>query len=416
MGLEQASNSDTYRIELIEEVRWYKGRDYLMWFILQLCGAANTQWEFKDFVPLMKIIEFLYPDTKPLPVPDVNNPSFMFSMAVACLWNVISTKAQGQSVSLPKPRAITNLISHLENVFKHCQHPGSLARTDSHTALLMNAYPANTLGFVTDLWFGKNSAQMGNQLPPSHSTPIPLELLDLVTYPAKRGLIIYIGSLIKGRIPNTTLSYVLLETYSRLLAENDIGGIRNVVGAVLPHVFKNKAWGILHNLLEMFSYRLPLIPQNYRVHLISHIHSIAAIPHTDQNYQLHLCLESTAFRLIQGLENHVVESYFTKHEANVLVSSESEELNRIFVLNIARAMHISGTEQHSSQWYESIFKTIVEKTPMNWSKHTLEHFPYSIQQFFTQHTAPMESKPALKQRVEQEYNKFKSKYLNWNYI
>ncbi|CAB3994477.1 Mediator of RNA polymerase II transcription subunit 23, partial [Paramuricea clavata] len=43
-----------------------------------------------------------------------------------------------------------------------------------------------------------------------------------------------------------------------------------------------------------------------------------------------------------------------------------------------------------------------------WSKHTLEHFPYSIQQFFTQHTAPMESKPALKQRVEEEYNKFKN--------
>lgn len=59
-------------------------------------------------------------------------------------------------------------------------------------------------------------------------------------------------------------------------------------GGVLPHVFKNKAWGILHNLLEMFSYRLPRIPQNYRVHLISHIHSIAAIPHTNQNYQLHL--------------------------------------------------------------------------------------------------------------------------------
>jgi mediator of RNA polymerase II transcription subunit 23 len=60
------------------------------------------------------------------------------------------------------------------------------------------------------------------------------------------------------------------------------------LGGVLPHVLKNKAWGILHNLVEMFSYRLPFIPQNYRIHLISHIHSITAIPHTNQNYQLHL--------------------------------------------------------------------------------------------------------------------------------
>ena len=33
---------------------------------------------------------------------------------------------------------------------------------------------------------------------------------------------------------------------------------------------------------------------------------------------VHFSLESTAFRLIQGLDNHVVESYFTKHEANVV--------------------------------------------------------------------------------------------------
>ena len=45
-------------------------------------------------------------------------------------------------------------------------------------------------------------------------------------------LIFYIGNLIKLRNPNATLSHVLLETYSRLLAENNIPGIRNVVGNV----------------------------------------------------------------------------------------------------------------------------------------------------------------------------------------
>ncbi|XP_046860776.1 mediator of RNA polymerase II transcription subunit 23-like isoform X2 [Xenia sp. Carnegie-2017] len=221
-------------------------------------------------------------------------------------------------------------------------------------------------------------------------------------------LLFNISNIIGKKDPNTTLFYVMLETYSSLLAENDIPSIRNVFSQVLPVVFEHKAWGILHNLLEMFSYRLPFIPQNYRVHLMSLIHSIAAIPQTNQNYQLHLCLESTAFCLIQGLENHVVESYFTKHKPNMLVSAESEELNRIFILNIARAIHISGTEQHSSQWYDDILKTIVEKTPMNWSKHTLEHFPLPIQNFLAQRIIPVESKPALKQRVEEEYVKFKN--------
>jgi hypothetical protein len=47
--------------------------------------------------------------------------------------------------------------------------------------------PAASTVFVTDLWFGKNLGQMSNQFPASHLTPIPLELLDLVTYPAKKG-------------------------------------------------------------------------------------------------------------------------------------------------------------------------------------------------------------------------------------
>lgn len=386
------------------ERKWSKAREYLMWFILQLCGAGNT--EFKDFLPVLKLIELLYPENKPLAVPDANNPSFVFSMAIACLWNFISSKAQGQSINLPQPRSLSKQIQHLENVFQHCQQSApSMGRIDNHSALLMNAYPVlQTFVYVTDVWFGKNVGQN----PGSQSTPIPLELLDLVTYPAKMNFIMFIGNKrIFSKNANATLSPALLETYSRLLVDNDIPGIRNVVASVLPNVFKNKAWGILHNLLEMFSYRLHYIPQNYRITLFSHIHSMTGVPHTNQN-QLHLCLESTAFRLIHGLENHVVESYFTKHEASSLVSTESEELNRIFVLTIARAMHISGTEQQSTQWYEAIFKAIVEKTPMNWSKHTLEHFPPLLQQFFSQHPAPTESKAALKQRVDEEYGKFKN--------
>lgn len=58
-------------------------------------------------------------------------------------------------------------------------------------------------------------------------------------------------------------------------------------GQLLPTVFKSHAWGILHTLLEMFSYRMHHIQPHYRVQLLSHLHSLAAVPQTNQN-QLHL--------------------------------------------------------------------------------------------------------------------------------
>lgn len=58
-------------------------------------------------------------------------------------------------------------------------------------------------------------------------------------------------------------------------------------GQLLPNVFKSHAWGILHTLLEMFSYRMHHIQPHYRVQLLSHLHSLAAVPQTNQN-QLHL--------------------------------------------------------------------------------------------------------------------------------
>jgi hypothetical protein len=49
-------SSTEYMYFQIEEVRWYKGRHHLMWFILQLLGVANTQWKVN--VVLSKIIKY----------------------------------------------------------------------------------------------------------------------------------------------------------------------------------------------------------------------------------------------------------------------------------------------------------------------------------------------------------------------
>jgi len=60
-----------------------------------------------------------------------------------------------------------------------------------------------------------------------------------------------------------------------------------IVGQLLPSVFKSNAWGILHTLLEMFSYRLHHIQPHYRIQLLSQLHQLAQVQQMTQ-YQLHL--------------------------------------------------------------------------------------------------------------------------------
>lgn len=119
------------------------------------------------------------------------------------------------------------------------------------------------------------------------------------------------------------------------------------LGQLLPAVFKSHAWGILHTLLEMLSYRMHHIQPFYRVQLLSHLHSLATVPHTNMT-QLHLCVESTALRLITGLGSAEVQPQLSRYYGEPklpgsAVSPESEELNRALILTIARSMHITGT-------------------------------------------------------------------------
>lgn len=54
-------------------------------------------------------------------------------------------------------------------------------------------------------------------------------------------------------------------------------------------------------------------------------------------------VESTALRLITGLGSTEVQPQLSRFtgEPQVLVSVESEELNRAFVLTLARAIHVT---------------------------------------------------------------------------
>lgn len=55
-----------------------------------------------------------------------------------------------------------------------------------------------------------------------------------------------------------------------------------VLVQLFPAVFKHQAWGILHILLEMFSYKMHHIPTHYRIQLLSNLHSLATLPQTNK--------------------------------------------------------------------------------------------------------------------------------------
>lgn len=156
------------------------------------------------------------------------------------------------------------------------------------------------------------------------------------------------------------LAPALVETYSRLLVYTEIEslGIKGFISQLLPTVYKSHAWATLYTLLEMFSYRMHHIHPHYRVQLLSHLHSLAAVPQANQT-QLHLCVESTALRLITGLGSGEVQPELSRFlgEPKTLVSAESEELNRALVLTLARATHVTGAD---GSWCHELLATVAQ--------------------------------------------------------
>uniref|UniRef100_T1J7Z5 Mediator of RNA polymerase II transcription subunit 23 n=1 Tax=Strigamia maritima TaxID=126957 RepID=T1J7Z5_STRMM len=388
-----------------------KGRDHLMWL--------------SDFLPMMKLYNLLYPDKEPLPEPDATKAISTHQMAVTCIWIHLSKKAQSEQVNLQRPFPHA-LDAHLEFLNQSLRNP-SLSMSmgsDYSIALLCDAYSTNPeifprpMGALVETIYGNQKTQTSmpgpNCFANGPTQPLSMSFLDSLTVHAKMSLIhnivTHVVKLAQTK-SSLALAPALVETYSRLLVYMEIEslGIKSFISQLLPTVFKSHAWGILHTLLEMFSYRLHHIQPHYRVQLLSHLHSLAAVPQTNQT-QLHLCVESTALRLITGLGSAEVQPQLSRFqsEPKSLLSAESEELNRALVLTLARAMHVTGSESLSGTWCRDILSTIMQNTAHSWSSFTLVCFPPVLADFFQQYPVPKENKAQLKQRVEEEYRKWKS--------
>ncbi|XP_074643703.1 mediator of RNA polymerase II transcription subunit 23-like [Tubulanus polymorphus] len=402
-----------------------KGRDHLMWVLLQFISGSIQKNPLVDFLPVLKLYDLLYPEDEVLADPDINKPSCTYAMAATCIWIHLSKKAQNDKEKLKRPFP-NSIKGHLE-MLKVCLNNKQLPMTDYRIALLCNAYSTNSdyfalpMGVLVETIYGNGKTNTTTMLPgnvpaaaPIH--PLPMSLLDSLTVHAKMSLIHSIVARVirLGQTKaNFALAPALVETYSRLLVYMEIEtlGIKGFISQLLPNVFKSHAWGILHTLLEMFSYRLHHIQPHYRVQLLGHLHSLSSLAQTNQT-QLHLCVESTALRLITGLGSSEVQPQLSRFSSEpktlALLSGDSEELNRALVLTLARALHVTGAETLSSSWCKEILASIMQSTPHGWSTHTLSCFPHTLNEFFQANPIQKEDKGILKRNVETEYRKWKS--------
>ncbi|EAT33704.1 AAEL014021-PA [Aedes aegypti] len=413
-----------------------RGRDHLMWVLLQYISGSIQRNSITNFLPILKLYDSLYPEKEPLPVPDYNNPLCTHQMAPTCIWIHLLKRAQSEHYNIN--RSIPTALKLHHEFLQHLVMPNNNATlcmgSDYRLALLCNAYSTNPDYFSrpmaalieTILGNCKNPSAGGGSTSatqPLPTVPLSMSVLDSLTIHSKMSLIHSIVTHMikqaqsKTTVPNTNnMAPALVETYSRLLVYTEIEslGIKGFLGQLLPQVFKSAAWGILYTLLEMFSYRMHHIQPHYRVQLLSHLHSLASVPHTNQ-MQLHSCVESTALRLITGLGSVEVQAqmsrYVTEQKApGNIVSAESEELNRALILTLARSMQITGTgnDPQSTTWCKELLNSIMQNTPHTWSQHTLQCFPPVLNDLVVQHNVPKENKQLLKKSVDEEYRNWTS--------
>ena len=398
------------------------GREHLMWVLLQFISGAIQKNPLNDFLPIMKLYGILYPETEPIAVPDITKPGCTHTLAAASIWIHLLRKAESEpersKLNRPLPPALSLHFDFLQQAMSASE---PFSTDDYRISLICNAYSTNQDCFARPMTYLAESVQKsqgGNgDSPTQQPVPLSMDLLDSLTVHTKMSLIHSIVTQIMkmaGSRGTTHPTSALIETYSRLLIYTEIEslGIKGFMTQLLTQVFRCNSWAILHTLLEMFTYRLHHVPAHYRVQLLGSLHNIS-IAHQTKQVQLHLCMESTALKLILGLSSTevlAIPQFSRVSDPKALISNESEELNKVLVLTLARAIHVTGAESLSAAgiWCKELLSSIMQSTPLQWSSFTLNCFPPVMTEFFRQFQSNSDNRDALKKSVEEEYKKWKA--------
>lgn len=401
-----------------------KSRDNLMWMLLQFISGTIQKNTLEEFLPFLKVHDLLYTETTPLPVPDITKLNSIHALANSCIWIHIMKKAESISNKhlRPLPNCLTQHVEFLQQTVTAEDLHSSLFN-DLKVPLICNAYSTNNEYFSRSMNVlcdaiklsnrGNNNTATNNSSNPA-ITPLPMNLLDSLTLHTKMTLLHSINSRCENIIKSkeeSIISPALIETYSRLLiyVEIETLGIKSFVSQIIPHAVRSAAYGNLHILLEMFTYRIHHISANYRVQFLNHLHYLSTLPHSDQT-QIHLCMESTALKLIMGFTSVEVllitqHNRYNSQESRIKISHDSEELNKVLILTLARSIHVTGCDT-LVEWCTELLTHVMQSTPVSWSYCTLECFPQPITDYYQKYSIVRENNSQLEQSVEEEYRKW----------
>ena len=95
---------------------------------------------------------------------------------------------------------------------------------------------------------------------------------------------------------------------------------------------------------------------HYRLSLLTHLHQLSAHTFLNNHAQLQLTVETSATRLITGFGNSEIappknQPQGAGQKSTSTLYGDSEELNRVVILTLARAVHVGGLEQVNTSTY-----------------------------------------------------------------
>ncbi|XP_062520937.1 mediator of RNA polymerase II transcription subunit 23-like isoform X3 [Corticium candelabrum] len=414
-----------------------KSRERLMWVLLQLFSPAIQTLQLSDLAPLFAIFKRLYPEQETCPLPELGTPQTSTAMAAAAVWMHMSTMLSRENAGLirqPPPY----LRLHLDYLSQDKQTLLSHAREPLQIACLCNAFISvqetvtQLMSSLVERWSGGSSplanmvAMPGacNLMAVGITEPCPLEVLDSLTTYAKMSLWNSVLNRVLKPVSghgHLCLSPALVETYSRLMVymEMDYGlALKTFLGQAIPSVCKQNNKPTVHTFLELLTYRLQRhIQPHYRLQLLGILYQLNS-GSFGTNYQLQLSIESTALRLLVGLGSTDLPTQMAKVTADarlqnigMMLSPDSEELNRLFVLVLARSIHIGCLEIPPGGWVDNAIRQAYNMTPHSWPQHVLNCMPESVRvgyrDFPAQSSFPRpEDKQALLNTIDEEWRKW----------
>jgi hypothetical protein len=385
------------------------GRSQFMWLLLNYLSSSTTNKDpslIQDEANVIcQLMNVLYTETEPLPVPSITDTSCIYELSGAGLWMILSMKKELMNVTLSIEVPVA-LSVHIEFIQKQLNSLTECSSCYLMTVLLNSTYINNETN---------NSVFNVLLAPPTGISafhPLPVSCVNLMVMSIKHKL----ADKIKGQLMRSSadaakqqsqmdvplVSLQILEIFSRVLLWT---GTKNVQSQLIPVIFKLQKWGMLQSLLEMISHRVQYqLAMSSRFQILILLHSIASV--TIIPTQLFIFADNTALHILLGLVSQDLPAQFVKSPADPksLFQVDSDELNKTLLLSLAQSLYISKVDL--GLFLDNILKEIDQSVFM-WPESSLMFLPPNIQQHcrLPQETA----KQDLLTRVEEEYQKLNGK-------